>query len=195
MTGRRVLKIGGSLLSRPDFADVVADWLRAQPPAQNLAIIGGGAAIDAMRELAERFRLDETAMHWRCVRLLRATYEIAGELFPQWQRIDGERAFAALAAAPPRAGHWLLAVDAFYSPATHAGSGLPAGWQTTTDSLAAYLARRTHADELVLLKSCTIPPRATVAELSAAGIVDEAFQAALPPGPRLRMESLPPREG
>lgn len=192
MTPRRVLKLGGSLFAKPDLVAAVSAWLASQPPAQNLVIVGGGGAVDAMRELAQRFRLDEPAMHWRCIQLLRATYEVASELFPTWRPVAANSEFETLAAAPPQPGVWLLRVDCFYSPATHVDSGLPEGWGTTTDSLAAYLARRTRADELVLLKSCPLPPGAAVDRLAAAGIVDAAFETALPPDSRLRIERLHP---
>ena len=172
MTRRRVLKLGGSLLTHPGLAAAIEEWLAAQPPAQDLVIVGGGQMIEAMRGLSQRFALDEPAMHWRCIRLLRATYEVAGELFRHWQPISDANSLQTLAADPPQRGQWLVAVDTFYSPTTAEAAGLPIGWETTTDAIAAYLASRTAADELVLLKSCPVPEQASLDQLTAAGIVD-----------------------
>lgn len=190
MTRRRILKIGGSLLSNPRLTAAVDDWLALQPPAQDLVIVGGGQAIEAMRELSQRFELDEPAMHWRCIRLLRATYEVTGELFPHWQPIGAGDLLEGVIAEPPQRGQWLIAVDTFYSPATAKAAGLPICWGTTTDAIAAYLARVTEADELVLLKSCPIPADASLEHLTRAGIVDTAFANALPRDLHLRVEQL-----
>ena len=148
--------------------------------------------IEAMRGLSHRFPLDEPAMHWRCIRLLRETYEVAGELFRHWQPIGEVGRVEALTARPRQRGQWLVAVDTFYSPTTAEAAGLPIGWETTTDAIAAYLARRTEADELVLLKSCPIPDGASLEQLTAAGIVDTALAPALPRSLRLRVEQLSP---
>lgn len=187
---RRVLKLGGSLLSNPRLNAAVDDWLALQPPAQNLVLVGGGQTIEAMRELAERFPLDKAEMHWRCIRLLRATYEVTGELFPEWQLVGECERFVLVAEKPPQPGQWLIAVDTFYSPATQDTAGLPVGWATTTDAIAAYLARTSHADELVLLKSCPIPEGASIERLTEEGIVDRALSTALPQDLKVRIEQL-----
>lgn len=185
---RRVVKIGGSLLSHASFVEAMSEWLCRQPPAENLIIVGGGEAVEAMRRLSRQFPLDTAAMHWRCISLLRATYEVTGELFSQWRRIDDRTAFAALADEPPQRADRLLAVDAFYFPPSNAA--LPESWATTSDAIAAYLARLSSADQLVLLKSCEVDSAADVMALAAAGVVDEAFAEALPKGVELRVEQL-----
>lgn len=189
-TSRRVIKVGGSLFSHASLVEAMDQWLIGQSAAENFIIVGGGEAVEAMRELSQRFALDEAAMHWRCIRLLRATYELASELFGHWQQIDDRDAFDAITAEPPQPGHWLVAVDAFYSPATQDDSGLPESWATTSDAIAAYLARLIGADELVLLKPCHVAPAADLDSLAAAGVVDEAFAPALPPDVEVRIEQL-----
>jgi aspartokinase-like uncharacterized kinase len=182
---RRVIKVGGSCLSDPDFAAKLSSMVKPPPadqrPAQNFCVVGGGEAIEAMRRLDRLHGLDAAAMHWRCVRLLRASLEIAAELVPQWPVIAEPAALERLIAASPRPGCWWIAVDSFYRPETSVQSGLPEHWDTTTDAIAAYLARRTAADQLVLIKSCRVPtqePR----ELARRGVVDPALPAALPEG-------------
>lgn len=189
-TVRRVVKIGGSLLSNASFVEAMDQWLARQSPAENLILVGGGETVEAMRAVSRQFALDEIAMHWRCVRLLRSTFEVAAELFHRWQRIEDCTAFAELDPAPSQPGCWLVAVDAFYSPALPTDAGLPESWATTADAIAAYLARLTRADELVLLKSCEVDPAADLESLAAAGIVDAAFAAALPHNVELRIEQL-----
>ena len=190
MTIRRVVKVGGSCLMHADLTSLLTGWLERQPLAQNLLIVGGGQAIEAMRDLAALHRLDEPAMHWRCVRMLRASAEVVAELVPVLQLLSSSEGTETLLGNPPQVGHWLLAVDSFYHPSCSAKSGLPEGWATTTDAIAAYLARKAGADELVLLKSCNVPADASPESLAAAGVVDPAFPAALAANLCWRIERL-----
>lgn len=86
----RVIKVGGSLLTWPGLQEALPRWLNTLTPANNLLIFGGGECIEAMRQLDALWHLDSTAMHWRCVRLLDATFEIAKELWPQWEAFPAD---------------------------------------------------------------------------------------------------------
>jgi aspartokinase-like uncharacterized kinase len=59
---------------------------------------------------------------------------------------------------------------------TLASGNIPPSWDVTSDSLAAWLARRLSAERLVLVKSCAPPKgKPDMAQLSKKGIVDAAF--------------------
>lgn len=190
MIPKRVIKLGGSCLDNPQLANAVRNWLLTLTPGQNLWIVGGGLAIDAMRQLASLHPLDEANMHWRCVKLLRASFEIVAELLPTWRAITERHAWQQLLAASPQAENYLLAVDSFYSRQSSQESQLPEGWATTTDAIAAYLARLSNADELILLKSCEVTESDPL-QLAQQGIVDLAFPAAMPPATTLQLVTLP----
>ena len=55
------------------------------------------------------------------------------------------------------------------------GRPVPHRWQFTSDSIAAHLATQLSAAQLTLLKSVTPSDQMTLAQASAAGIVDECF--------------------
>ena len=190
MTARRVIKVGGSCLSSPDLPQKLAQLLRSNSASQNLLIVGGGKCIDAMRDLDQRFDLDQTRMHWRCVTLLRSSFEVLGELVPSLITITTPDHLRALLAAPPVANNYLLAVETFYNPQSSRNSRLPVGWQTTTDSIAAYLAKLSDADELWILKSCVVKTT-DPQQLSQAGIIDQAFTDALAPTLKLKIITFP----
>ena len=46
----RVVKIGGSLLDLPDLSTRLSSWLNRQAPMPTVWIVGGGMAVDALRE-------------------------------------------------------------------------------------------------------------------------------------------------
>ncbi len=179
---RRVIKIGGSLMSRPDLQSCLPELFDAiavaDPPAadplETLVIVGGGQLVDAVRKWDQQRPLDPAKTHWQCIELLQYTFERIGDWFPAWQRIDSvaslqdavQRGFSTTA---PN----LTSVRSFYDRGND--GDLPHDWRTTSDSLAAKLCSDTAADELVLLKSCEIEESWDRRSLISRGVIDEAF--------------------
>jgi aspartokinase-like uncharacterized kinase len=180
----RVIKLGGSLLLFPKLPSALTAWLSRQTPAINILIVGGGECVEAMRELDALWKLDPQLMHWRCVDLLDATWQIAKELWPKWptygpdtgrenadcqQLLDFIRS-SSFASDPH--GALLVRVRSVYG---NSCQQLPFDWRTTTDSIAAYLANSLDASELVLLKSTPHAFDSTTAHAAQVGWVDQAF--------------------
>lgn len=67
---------------------------------------------------------------------------------------------------------WIKAADSELEPAQR----LPHSWTVTSDSIAAWVAIRIRASQVILLKSCQVP-KATIPELSRLGIVDSHLPA------------------
>lgn len=200
---KRVFKVGGaSLFSGPD-------WIRSfGAMVQNLqgprfVVVGGGATIDSMRELHAMYpSLDEEAMHWRCIRLLDATWEVMCELFPDWVPIATWDQLNACATT----GSNTVAIvrpGSFYSP-TEVHHFLPhchprLDWRTTSDALAWLLAIAVEADELCIVKRCKIRETMTVEEASREHLVDSELARlaglnATPSLPTIRFFELHPME-
>jgi aspartokinase-like uncharacterized kinase len=186
-----VLKIGGSMLSQSDWPSKLNRWLQTQPAGLYFTIVGGGEAIEAMRDLDRVHSLDQTAMHWRCIDLLDATFEIATELltrvYPNLKTVRTATNLGSIisnADAPQqeRAELVLVTVPSFYNidsyesdPNTMLGRRnlLPQiGWQTTSDTLAMFLASVIHSNRCVLFKSCNVESFATLEDAVAAGVAD-----------------------
>ena len=70
---RRVVKVGGSLLTRTDLQSKLTEWLDRQGKAQHLLVIGGGELIDAIRRLDRIRPADSSDVHWQCIDLLDVT--------------------------------------------------------------------------------------------------------------------------
>ncbi len=186
-----VLKIGGSMLSQVDWPSRLDLWLQKQPAGLYFTIVGGGQAIDAMRDLDAVHSLDQAAMHWRCIDLLGATFEIAAELLervlPNLKTVRTSASFRSIASSgnyqtPERAELVLVNVPAFYNiesyphaPGTMLGREIllpEIGWQTTSDTLAMYLASLIQSNRCVLFKSCSVESYATLEDAVAAGVAD-----------------------
>lgn len=185
---RRVVKIGGSLLLRTDLKPRLEKWLGEQGLADTFAIVGGGQLIDAVRRLDGLYPADPAETHWRCIDLLELTWTAAGRGLG-WPAVSNATQLqAALAQGAPRGVPLLVAIQAFYG--RHDCDGAPLDWRTTSDTLAAILALRIAAAELVILKSCPIPEGDSLYQLATAGIVDSALPEVAAPIPRVRVVQL-----
>ncbi len=172
-----VLKLGGSLLAQTDWHIRLNDFIENRPPTAYLMIVGGGKAVEAMRELDAIHRLDRVNMHWRCVELMELNQQIAIEILARNSRcfdlrqISTSEEFSILKRAGKRDKNLsigrsvsLVSVNSFYSSILHKSNAIAAkhsrvpalGWQTTSDAIAVYLAQIVDADECILLKSCEI---------------------------------------
>ena len=181
---RRVLKIGGSLLTQPRLGYALRRWLQRLPPAQSLAIVGGGQLIDAMRKLDETAPCDPAWIHWQCVHLLSTTTEFVARQICDWKHLsDPALAQRLIRSRPIDQQTYLLNVDTFYAPRPSdrfpkspiAEAPLPENWDTTTDAIAAWLAELASADELILLKSCDVDETQSLQQLAQVGVVDAAI--------------------
>lgn len=174
-----VFKLGGSVLQDVDWPHRLRAWLNRQRPGNYFGIVGGGLLIEALRDLDNRHSLSQPEMHWRAIRLLDATFEIASELTPNIDRIvssDELNSIDNMAVANDRVRARWVRIAAFYNEASLEAIPLeyqPAlGWTTTSDSLALFLAYRIRASRCVLLKSCSIDPMLSLEQAVVQEIID-----------------------
>lgn len=173
-----VVKVGGSLLTRPDLGPAITNWLaqrlaNRQPQAQVNFIVGGGAIVDAFRQLDAIHSLDPVSLHWQCVAALRHTAEILAELISGSAIINSEAAFDSHRRSATAVGRFVIIPEVFFH--RNSGDCLPCDWRTTSDSIAALLANKIDANQLVLLKSCDIPKNIDLSEAARREIIDPTF--------------------
>ena len=157
-----VYKVGGSLFDLPDLRDRLARVLAGEPRA--LLVCGGGGAADAVRGWDRVHGLGEEAAHRVACESLGTSARFIAELIGAELVATREAASGAWA----RGDVCVLDVPRWTrreeprdpDPPPHA-------WDTTSDTLAAWTARRWPAGRLVLLKSCE----------ERAGAVDRQFAA------------------
>lgn len=173
----RVVKLGGSLLELADLPVRLERWLLQQSPATTLIVVGGGETVELIRRKQHQWRFDDELAHQAALRAmdLNADLVAAGlafasllkDWFPAKQVPVGETVVVACAA-------WATGERAFER-----------SWRTTSDSIAAEVAARTRAGELVMLKS-SLPETAS----DRANYLDPLFGRHLPAGIRLRLVDL-----
>jgi aspartokinase-like uncharacterized kinase len=162
-----VVKLGGSLATSPELAD----WLEvlACAGAGSVAIVpGGGPFADAVRAAQARWGFDDSTAHQMALKAMDqfglmlcgcGGFVCATTLREILERVRARRVPV-----------WLPSAAVINEPE------IPASWEVTSDSLAAWLARKLRAEGLALVKSCARPDaRTPLLELAQQGIVDRRF--------------------
>jgi 5-(aminomethyl)-3-furanmethanol phosphate kinase len=169
MAGRPLLvaKIGGSLHDSPNLSQWIAA-LRRWPHRLTL-VSGGGPFADAVRAAQPKLGYDDKTAHAMAV-LAMEQYALALASLHD----------LALAATPEEmaAAHEAGRI-ALWRPSVMVSSAerVTPGWDVTSDSLAAWLARRLGASSLLMIKSVDVGADRALPDLVSAGVVDPAFTA------------------
>lgn len=173
----RVIKLGGSLFDYSGLASACRAWLAAQPVMDSLVIAGGGRLVDAIRQAQSVHHFDAQTAHWLAIRAMTATAELAAAVLSNAALVTEISEMQSLREAPH-----LAIVDPWQflreEEPRLPGRPLPAGWQVTSDSIAARLASVLHAEELVLLKSGLPLAPYTYQHAAEQHYVDEYFPSA-----------------
>ncbi|HEX7968160.1 MAG TPA: hypothetical protein VF502_08070 [Stellaceae bacterium] len=165
-----VAKLGGSLAS----AGTLRSWLAVaieRGAGRCVIVPGGGAFADVVRAAQERYRFSDGAAHRMALLAMEQYALLLRDLAPALRPCES---VAQIRAALAGAG------VALWLPYTmvDADPAVAESWDGTSDSLAAWLARRIAATRLVLVKSAAAPPPPLSPErLAALGLVDPAFPA------------------
>jgi hypothetical protein len=158
-----VVKVGGSLLTRPSWASALAALLAAGQGPRTI-VVGGGAVVDGLRAIDAADPRPADAMHWLAVDALGITARLVAEALE-----------LPLVATPAKGTTAVLDVPRWLRGA----AALPVGWHVTSDSIAALVAAG-WGGGLLLAKSIP-PPAAGLDALVAAGWLDPHFPEAARP--------------
>jgi len=159
----RVIKLGGSLLAANTLRNCLDAVARYN--GQTLLVPGGGMFADQVRVAQAAYHFDDVAAHRMALLAMQQMALVFNSYKPEYQLVDS------LTKLPDscRVGIWQPQV------AELDAAGIPASWDISSDSLAAWLARSLGADELILVKAAEIDPQASLNELQDQDIVDKAF--------------------
>ncbi|QGQ25146.1 uridylate kinase [Gimesia benthica] len=170
-----VIKVGGSLFDLPDLGNRLSHVLGQLDGSRPLIVSGGGRTADLVRDWDRIHNLGEERAHWLAIQSLTLNERLLNQLLPESESVDSHAA----AEAAWRANRIpILSAYAYLSrPAAQSleQAELPAAWEVTSDSIAAWITLNWPAQELVLLKSVDPPEVETTSELCARGLVDAYF--------------------
>jgi aspartokinase-like uncharacterized kinase len=157
-----VVKVGGSLAETGRLSSVLSIITAARVPV--VVVPGGGPFADSIRALQPTLKFDDATAH-RLAML--SMHQMAEMIVAQSRRLHVAQTVGEISAIlekgslPVWAPLRMIADDAL----------VPAGWDATSDSLAARLAERLNA-RLLLLKSIDVEKSASLEALAHQGVVD-----------------------
>jgi aspartokinase-like uncharacterized kinase len=173
MTAPVVLKLGGSLLTIPDLMDrleAVIDRLRPSPV---LIVPGGGAAADIIRDLDRKLQLSPEKAHRDAIAAMSLNAALLCRLNRSLRLVrnydEAKRFWSEDHTAVLDAYSFLFGLP------DNTGDSLPASWDITSDSIAAWTAQKWQADRLILAKSCDAP-ETNLSALCQLEMIDKAFE-------------------
>jgi len=162
-----VAKIGGSLHDSPDLARWIAALKNC--PHRVTLVSGGGPFADAVRAAQPKIGFSDEIAHAMAV-LAMEQYALA---LASLHDLDLAATRAEIDAVHARGR------IALWRPSVMVGAArdITPGWDVTSDSLAAWLARKTNAATLLMIKSVDVGVDLALRDIVSAGVVDPAFPA------------------
>jgi 5-(aminomethyl)-3-furanmethanol phosphate kinase len=171
-----VVKVGGSLFDLPDLGPRLQGWLDQCGDRPVLLVPGGGAVVDAVRQLDRCHELGDERAHWLALRGLRLNAYFLASLLPGTPVIEMPEETVTQKSAGSRG-----ILDPFSFALADEGrpGALPHSWSVTSDSIAARAALAIRPSELVLLKSVECAESSSWEEAARHGWVDRFFPGAV----------------
>ncbi len=161
----RVIKLGGSLAAAGTLAACLAAVERKFAGRAVIVVPGGGLFADQVRSAQQQWRFDDAAAHRMALLAMQQMALLFNGLKPQWPIVRN------VADLHNRTAIRIWSPD----PEELDQAGIPASWDITSDSLAAWIAGLISAEELILVKSARIEGSESLPELCERQIVDKAF--------------------
>jgi aspartokinase-like uncharacterized kinase len=158
----KVIKLGGSLLETGQIFDCLKHILKSNE--QIVVVCGGGDFANQVRKAQKKWRFDDVAAHEMAILAMRQTAIMCQNLRPE---------FVIASSVSEIKKHPFV----IWSPniAELNAAKIPATWEITSDSLAAWLAKKLNANELVVVKSCKIDSETAITKLIEQGVIDKKF--------------------
>lgn len=162
-----ILKLGGSLLS----GAVLQQWLvlaKEHGKGQLVLVPGGGVFADQVRLMQSQWHYNDRIAHYMAILAMQQMALLLQGLCSDLLIVNQVAAIKP-ALAQQQVVIWSpLAVELD-------AARVPASWEVTSDSLAAWLAVQLAAAQLVLVKSADVSASQSIEQLAKLGVIDKAF--------------------
>ncbi|MCX7092360.1 MAG: uridylate kinase [Methylobacter sp.] len=163
-----IIKLGGSLSRSEALVNCLNAVEKNYPDTPVVIVPGGGAFADQVRLAQQHWRFDDNTAHRMALLAMQQMALLFKGLKPDFAVADSVPAIQALLNSQ-KTVIWspdIIELD---------NAGIPASWDITSDSLAAWLADMLSASELILIKSAAIDAKLSLHQLAEQAIVDKAF--------------------
>jgi len=163
-----VVKLGGSLANSkelPRWVEVIA----TAGAGKVVLVPGGGPWADDVREAQRREGFDDRVAHRKALRAMEQHGRVLAETRPAFVTADSIASIREVL-KKNQVPIWMPYEMVVADPS------IPENWDVTSDSLAAWLAEKLNASELLLVKSFTIgEPQPAIEDMVRQGWVDPSF--------------------
>ena len=173
-----VIKIGGSLLDWPELPGQLETLVKQVKVRKNAMaiVVGGGRIVDEIRRIHCIHDISQETAHELAIRAMETTSHIFKAVMPpdtfsvvsNWNELNHSHQSGLIPIIVP----WQILEEEAQIRPNHS---LPRSWETTSDSIAARLARILHARILILAKSVLPTPGSSLKEAAENGIVDQVM--------------------
>lgn len=143
-----IIKLGGSLIGAAELNQWL-DLLTQFSDGKIIIVPGGGIFADAVRQAQMLTNLDDQTAHKIAVLAMDQYGQMIAGLNPAIATASSELEIA-------ERGFQHRAIVWLPSKMVNADESIPTNWQVTSDSLAAWLAKKLNAEHLVLVKSLNV---------------------------------------
>lgn len=164
-----MVKLGGSLASDPAQLQRWLSMLATDGAGKVVIVPGGGPYADLVRESQAKLGFSDSTAHRMAILAMEQFALTLVALAPGLTPADSAEGILEVL-AQGGVPVWLPGIMTIGNPE------IPESWDVTSDSLAAWLARQSGAEKLVLVKCCAVPAgQASPEKLRSLEIVDAAF--------------------
>ena len=162
-----VLKLGGSLLSQATLIQFL-ELARLYGKGQVVIVPGGGVFADQVRRTQKQWQYSDRTAHYMAILAMQ-------QMALLFQGLCAELCVVNKVGIIHSSLQQQKVV--VWSPLASEldAAGIPANWQVTSDTLAAWLAVQLSIDHLILVKSAEFSAGLSIEQLAAFGIIDSAF--------------------
>lgn len=161
----KVIKVGGSLARDAGLAACL-EHINAQYKTDIIVVPGGGAFADQVRLAQQTWGVDEVIAHQMAILAMQQMALLFHGLQPRWKLL---KKLTLLQQQQATVGIW------FPELALLNQAAIPASWDISSDSLAAWLAGQLGATELIVVKAAPVKRDTPLSILQQQGMLDAAF--------------------
>ncbi|AMK78621.1 MULTISPECIES: uridylate kinase [Methylomonas] len=162
-----VIKLGGSLLETAALPACLAAIANCAGPV--VIVPGGGPFAEQVRIAQNQWHFDDVAAHRMAILAMQQMALLMHGMMPEFAIVADAASLGAASQVKPVL-IWSPQVEQLDE------ANIAAGWDITSDSLAAWLAGFVAADELIIVKSAHVPEQVSLQDLQRQGVLDAAFQ-------------------